>query len=162
MGKKDLLAFFEFFEKFFVQLLLEIIWNENLCCYCYFITNPIFCKIMVVELWVKLLPLNQIAGFFKISGKKWKRKFIFAMHMNIKVFFLIISSFWVCKVRYLQSSQNKKFAYLRNISGKTWAVKLCFFLQINTSVFYKLIVSLWECVARHAESMKTNIFARSL
>ena len=54
---------------------------------------------------------------------------------------MILSSS-VCVVAHAQSTQNKKYAYLRNISRKTWEMKLIFCLHINTNVFYKLIASL--------------------
>ena len=78
-----------------------------------------------------------------ISRKKWMMKFVFCIQINIKVLYKLILSFWVCATRHVQSTQNKKFAYLCNISSKAWGMKLIFCLQINTKVFYKLIVSLW-------------------
>ena len=77
-----------------------------------------------------------------ISRKKWMMKFVFCIQINIKVLYKLILSFWVCATRHVQSTQNKKFAYLCNISSKAWEMKLIFCLQINTKVFYKLIVSL--------------------
>ena len=47
-------------------------------------------------------------------------KFIFGMQINIEVFCKLILSFWVCATRHVQSTQNEKFAYLRNISRKAW------------------------------------------
>ena len=66
-----------------------------------------------------------------ISRKKGMMKCIFGVQINIKVFYKLILSFWVCVARLVQSIQNKKFAYLCNISRKTWAMKLPFCLQIN-------------------------------
>ena len=40
------------------------------------------------------------------------------MQINIEVLYKLILSFWVCPTRHTQSTQNKKFAYLRNISRK--------------------------------------------
>ena len=91
-----------------------------------------------------------------ISRKKWMMKFVFCIQINIKVLYKLILSFWVCATRHVQSTQNKKFAYLCNISSKAWEMKLIFCLQINTKVFYKLIVSLWVCLARHAQSTQNN------
>ena len=68
-------------------------------------------------------------------------RFIFGMQVNIEVL-----------NRHIQSTQNKKFAYLCNISKKMWRMKLIFCLQINTKVFCKLIVPLWVYVARHVQS----------
>ena len=82
-----------------------------------------------------------------ISRKKWIMKFVFAMQINIEVFYNLILSFWVCATRHAQSTQNKKFTYPCNISRKAWngggggGVKLIFCQQVNTKVFYKLIVS---------------------
>ena len=83
-------------------------------------------------------------------------KFVFCIQINIKVLYKVILSFWVCASRHVQSTQNKKFAYLCNISSKAWEMKLIFCLQINAKVFYKLIVSLWACLARHAQSTQNN------
>ena len=38
-------------------------------------------------------------------------KFIFGMQINIKVFYKLILSFWVCVARHAQSTQNKKYAH---------------------------------------------------
>ena len=97
-----------------------------------------------------------------LKWKKWMMKFIFGMQINIEVFCKLILSFWVCATRHVQSTQNKKFAYLCNISSKAWEMKLIFCLQINRKVFYKLIVSLWACLARHAQSTQNNKFTISL
>ena len=40
-------------------------------------------------------------------------KFIFGMQIDIKVFYKLIQSFWVCVTRHSQGTQNKKFAYLQ-------------------------------------------------
>ena len=97
-----------------------------------------------------------------ISRKKWIMKFISGMQINIKVFYKLMVSFWVCVTRHAQRTQNKKFSYLSNISRKAWGRKLIFCLQLNTKVFYKLIVSLWVCVARNAQSSQNNKFTMSL
>ena len=50
-------------------------------------------------------------------------KFVFAMQINIEVFYNLILSFWVCAMcatRHAQSTQNKKFTYPCNISRKAW------------------------------------------
>ena len=59
-------------------------------------------------------------------------KYIFGMKINIKAFYKLILSFWVCATRNTQSTQNK-FSYLSNISRKAWEMKLTFCLQINAS-----------------------------
>ena len=61
-----------------------------------------------------------------ISRKKWMMKFVFCIQINIKVLYKLILSFWVCATRHVQSTQNKKFAYLCNISRKALGVKLIF------------------------------------
>ena len=65
--------------------------------------------------------------------KRWMTKFIFCMHINIKVFCKAILSFWVSVTRHAQSAQNK-FAYLCNMSIKAWGMKLIFCLQITLGV----------------------------
>ena len=66
-----------------------------------------------------------------ISRKKWMMSFNFGMKINIKVFYMLILSFWVCITRNAQSTQIK-FACLCSIFRKAWAMKLIFYLQINT------------------------------
>ena len=97
-----------------------------------------------------------------ISRKKWMMKFVSGMQINIKVFYKLILSFWLCLTRHAQLTQNKKFAYLCNIFRKAWGMKLIFCLRINTEVFYKLIVLLWICVVRHAQSTQSSKFTISL
>ena len=96
-----------------------------------------------------------------ISRKKSIMNCVFCMHINIKVLYKLILSFWVCGTRHSQSIQTK-FAYLCNIFSKAWKMKLIFCLQINRKVFYKLIVSLWACLARYAQSTQNNKFIISL
>ena len=93
-----------------------------------------------------------------ISRKKWMMKCIFCMQINIKVFYKLILSFWVCITGHVQSTQNKKFMYLCNISRKAWGMNLIFCQQINTKVFCKLIVSLCVWVARYAQSNQSDKF----
>ena len=45
-------------------------------------------------------------------------KFIFGMQTNIKVFYKLMLSFWVCPTRHAQS--NQIVTYLCNISKETW------------------------------------------
>ena len=145
---------------------MEIIWNGNWHCCWYFTINSLSGKVLVFELWVKMMSAKQIAGFFKIcniSRKKWIMKFIFGMQINIEVFCrLILLTFWVCVTRHAQSTQNKKFPYLCNISRKAWGMKLIICRQINAKVFYKVVVSLWFCIARHAQGTQNNKFTVSL
>ena len=88
-------------------------------------------------------------------------KFIFGLQINIKVFYKLTWSFWVCETRHAQSTQNK-FVYLFNISRKAWCMKSIFCLQVNTKVFYKIMVSLWMCVSRHTQSTLNKNFTISL
>ena len=71
------------------------------------------------------------------------------MQINIKVFYKLILSFWVFVSRDVQSTQNKKLAYLAYL----------YRLQINAKAFYKVIVLvLGVCVARHAQNTQNNKF----
>ena len=94
-----------------------------------------------------------------ISRKKGMMKFIFVIQINIKVFYQLMLPFLVCIARLVQSTQNKKFAYLCNISRKTWGFKWFFCLQINTKVFYKMILSFWVCAIRVTQSTQNNKFS---
>ena len=89
-----------------------------------------------------------------ISRKKWIIKNIFDLQIKC-------STNWLCIARYVQSTQNKKFAYFHSFSRKTWAMKI-FWLLISTIVSYKLILSLWVCIVRHGQSTQKNKFAISL
>ena len=88
-------------------------------------------------------------------------KYVFGMQINIKVFYKLILSVWICVPRYSQSTQNK-FAYPCNIFRKMREMNLIFCLQINTKLFYKLIVSLRVCVVRHVQITQNNKFVISL
>ena len=101
---------------------------------------PYLAKILVFELWTKIILANQIAGFFN----------------------KLILLFCVYGARHAQSTKNKNFAYLCGISRKTWGRKSVFYLQKNRKIFYKLIVLLWVCVGRHAKSTQNNNVAISL
>ena len=101
-------------------------------CYRYFTTNLMSCRILVLELWVKMLLANQTAGSLKCNIPKKKRmmKFNFGMQIDIKVFYKLILSSWVCVAIHTQSTQNKKFIYiyiyiyLCNILRKTYFVRI--------------------------------------
>ena len=86
-----------------------------------------------------------------ISRKKRMMRSIFAMQINIELFYKLILSFLVCIGRHTQSTQNR-FEYLCNVSRKMWRMKLIFCLLINAKVSYKLVASLWVCIVRHARS----------
>ena len=87
-------------------------------------------------------------------------KCIFSIKINIKVFYKLILSFWVCAARHTQSTQNK-FAYLSNNFRKAWEMKLIFCLQINTS-FLQVDSITWVCLVRHAQTTQNNKFTISL
>ena len=100
---------FWIFWKMLTLVFLEIIWKENYCHF-YFTTNPISGKIQVLKLRAKILSGNQIAGFFlkyNISRKTWMMNSIFRVEINIKVFYKLILSFWVCVTRHAQSTWTK-------------------------------------------------------
>ena len=55
-----------------------------------------------------------------ISRKKWMMKFVSGMQINIKVFYKLILSFWLCLTRHAQLTQNKKcisLQYLQKSMG---------------------------------------------
>ena len=85
------------------------------------------------------------------------------MKINIKVFYKLILSFWVCGTRHTQSTQNK-FAYLSNISRKAWEMKLIFCLQINTSFLQVDSITLGvfsQACPKYPKQQVYNIFAIS-
>ena len=89
-------------------------------------------------------------------------KFIFAMQVNMEVFYKLILSFWVCVVTHAQSAK-KRSLDISAISPKSIGDDVFFFcLQINTIVFYNMIVSLRVCVVWHAQSTQNIKFALSL
>ena len=112
----------------------------------------------------KVFLASQIIRFFKMYYLKKEviDEIYFCIQINIEVLYKLILSFWVCVIRHVQSTQNKKFAYLCNISRKIQGMKLIFCLQINTNVFYKLILLLWVFIARHGHCTQSNKFAISL
>ena len=88
-------------------------------------------------------------------------KCIFGMKINIKVFYKLILSFWMCATRHTQSTQNK-FAYLPNISKKAWEMKLIYCQQINTSFlqFDSITVSVFsQAWPKYPKQQVYNIFA---
>ena len=90
---------------------LEIIWIKDWFCYWYLTTNPISGKILVLELWTKMLSQIRFQDSLKcnISRKKGIMQFIFGIQINIEVFYKLILSFWACIARLAQSIKNKKF-----------------------------------------------------
>ena len=60
MGQKQ--DFLNLLKNFVINFLLNLFYDENvyLLCYC---TNLIFGKNLVLEIWVKMLSANQMAGF---------------------------------------------------------------------------------------------------
>ena len=64
MGKKwPKIGLFKFIRKFSPQFFWNLVYNESLYYLLYSCTNPIFGKNLVPEIWVKMLLVNQIAGF---------------------------------------------------------------------------------------------------
>ena len=57
---------FWIFGKFLSLVFLGIFQNENYYCHWYFTINQICGKILVLELWAKMLLANWTAGFFKM------------------------------------------------------------------------------------------------
>ena len=100
-----------------------------------------------------------------ISIKKWTMKFLFGMQINIEVFYNLILSFWVYVTRHVQSTQNKKFAYLCNMSRKAFSDEVDFlradkhdnFLQVDSIT---LSVRSQTC-AKYPEQQTHNAFAIS-
>ena len=76
----------------------------------YCTTNPMSDKILVLELWVKILLAKklQYSLKFNIPRKKRMMKFTFGMQIDIEV----ILSFWVCVAIHTQNTENKKFIYI--------------------------------------------------
>ena len=86
--------------------------------------------------------------------------FIFAMQINIVVFYKLILSFWVCVTGHAQSTQNK-FVYLAISLEKHWnevdfspADKHESLLQIDTMILMRMI--------KHSQISKNNKFAMFL
>ena len=89
-------------------------------------------------------------------------KFIFAMQVNMEVFYKLILSFWVCVATHAQSAK-KRSLDISAISPKSIGDDVFFFcLQINTIVFYNMIVSLRVCVVWYAQSTQNIKFTLSL
>ena len=91
---------------------------------------------------------------------KWMMKFIFGIKINIKAFYKLILSFWVCAIRHTQSTQIKS-AYFSNISRKAWEMKLIFCLQINTSFLQVdsiILGVLSQACQKHPKQQVYNIF----
>ena len=133
------------------------------CCW-YFTTNPISGKILVLELWAKMLSVNQIAGFFKMQYlKKEVDDEVYFWHVDKhqslpQVGTIILGLCNQACSKYPKWEVCISLQYLQESMG----VKLIFYLQINTTIFYKLIVSFWVCIARHAQSTQNNKFTTSL
>ena len=89
------------------------------------ICQYIYGKTLAVQLWAICCQPIKLQGSLKcnISREKWMINFTFGMQINVEVFYKLILSFWLCIIRYYQSTQNE-FAYLCGISGKAWVMKL--------------------------------------
>ena len=105
----------------------------------------------------------QVSLKCNISRKKKVMEVIFGMQINIKVFYKLVLSFYVCVVRHAKITQTKKFAYLCSKIRRQWS--WFFFLQKATKVLYKMIVSLLGVpsltFSKYSEKPVYNIFATS-
>ena len=99
---------------------------------------------------------------------------IFYLLINVKVFYKLIVSLWVCVVRHAQAIQNNKFAislqYLKeNVKDEVnflLADKHQSFLQVDFNnlgikISYKVILSLFMGMIKHSQSTQRKKFAVS-
>ena len=63
----------------------------------------------------------QVSLKCNISRKKKVMEVIFGMQINIKVFYKLVLSFYVCVVRHAKITQTKKFAYLCSKIRRQWS-----------------------------------------
>ena len=82
------------------------------------------------------------------------------MQRSSKILYKLILSFWVCAARHAQSTQNRKFAYLRNISRHGDEVAL-FFADKYESFLQNARIILGMC-KQACQSTQNNNFAISL
>ena len=75
-----------------------------------------------------------------VSKKTSRMKFIFHLQPNIKNFFTLILSFRLCVARYVQMTQNNKYAIYLQYFIKRLVMKLIFCMEISKNVFHKLIL----------------------
>ena len=123
---------------------------------------PYLVKLWVSCYWPECCQSIKLQDFSKcnISRRNWMMKCIFCMKIDIKVFYRLMLSFWVCATRYAQSTQ-KKFAYFSNISRKGWEMKFIFCLQIKTS-FLQIDITLGvfsQACSKYPKQQVYNIFA---
>ena len=105
--------------------------GNNLKYRCWYFTNTSG-KNLGLELWTKMLPANQIVGFFKMQYfKNEVNDDIYFLHADKHRSLLQVDTIILVTVtRHAQSTKNK-FACLCNISIKAWGIKLILCLQIN-------------------------------
>ena len=112
--------FVAIFENFYCYFFLKFIKNERPCSCSYFSVSLLSEKVPVLELWIKMLLVYQIVGFFKgrYLMSKCEMKLTFCMHINIKVFnkFILLFLF-----RQPIKSQN---SYRDKISQRMWCIAL--------------------------------------
>ena len=76
------------FESFYCYIFLKFIKNKRPYSCSYFSVSLVAEKVPVLELWIKVLLVYQIVGFFKgrYLMNKCEMKLTFCMRVNIKVF----------------------------------------------------------------------------
>ena len=155
--------------------MLSVFLGNNLKCkvilFLIFTTNFISGKILVLELWAKMLSAIKLQDSLKCNiSRKGNDEVYFwdtDKHQSLLQVDTIIlgmcNQAWRCATRHAQGTQNKNFAYLCNISRKNMGgrVELIICLQIYTKVLYKLIISVLVYVAMHAQNTQ-NKFTVSL
>ena len=75
-------------------------------------------------------------------------KFIFGMQINIEVFYKLILSFWVCAIRYAQSTIIRSL-HIFAISPEQHGCKVDFFPKNKRESFLQVDIITLICVARH-------------
>ena len=85
--------------------------------------NLVFGKILVLELWVRVLSANQIVRFCNILWIKCEMKLIFCMQINLKVFYELVLPFLWAWSGMLTNSKKV------NISERTWWIVLMVLLR---------------------------------
>ena len=90
------------------------------------------------------LPADKHKSFLQIDSitvekRTSNMKSIFCLQINIKGFFKLILSFYVCVARHGQITQNNKFASFCNLLREN-LIKLIFFMQNSMNVSHKLIL----------------------
>ena len=92
---------FKFIGKFGHSFAWNLFYNESLYHFLYSCTNPIFGKIFVLEIWVKMFSVNPIVGFFNqpYSKRNQRNRLIFCILMQIHINQKLIKKFWAGMVK---------------------------------------------------------------